>query len=290
MQTATVVVGVDGSEAASEAVRWAAGEAARRGAVLRLVAVCEWPRPGFAAYDGLGHDVAVSPLATTRAAVDAAADLARATDADVRIETSVRSGFALPCLLKESRRTGLVVVGGRGCGGAPGMRVGSVAYGLAARADCPVVVVHGRAQQPDTRPVVVGVDGSAVSDAALEFAFDAAAARGVPLVAVHVRWDMALPSSTLPAGMDRQEAEAHGREVLASCVARWSAKYPDVPVEQVVRSDLPAQALLERASGAQMVVVGSHGRGPVRRALLGSVSHALVHQAPCPVAVVRWPR
>jgi nucleotide-binding universal stress UspA family protein len=134
---------------------------------------------------------------------------------------------------------------------------------------------------------VVGVDGSTTSDAAVAFAFEAAAARRVALVAVHAWWDLAFDLSAATTSFDRAEIEVEQRELLSERVAGWAQKFAAVPVEQVLVRGRPVQSLLEQAAGAQLVVVGSHGRGGFTGLVLGSVSNALVHRAPCPVAVVR---
>jgi len=285
MRARTVVVGVDGSDSALDAVRWAACEAVRRRAVLRLVNACDWPRGGFVGDPGLGdfHGLLV---AAARDLVAAAAATARAAAPGVEVAEQVLIGAAVPVLRTQSRRAELVVLGSRGLGGVTGLLVGSVAVGLAAQSQCPVIMVGHPVSGQDRRPVVVGVDGSPLSEAAVAFAFEAAAARTVRLVAVHTWWDSMIDPATTPL-IDWAAIEAGEREVLAERLAGWCTKYPDVAVEALVCFDRPAHALLERAQQAQLVVVGSRGRGAARGLLLGSVTHALLHRACCPVAVVR---
>jgi nucleotide-binding universal stress UspA family protein len=167
--------------------------------------------------------------------------------------------------------------------------IGSVAVDLAAHASCPVVVVRGPEPDytaPRPEPVVVGVDGSPTSEAAVAFAFEAAALQNVPLVAVHV-WHDLLVDPTMAPLLDWDVVESDEREVLAERLAGWTAKYPDVPVRRLVACDRPGRALVDESGRAQLVVVGSRGRGGFRGMLLGSVSQALLHHAHCPVAVVR---
>ena len=137
--------------------------------------------------------------------------------------------------------------------------------------------------------MVVGVDGSPTSEAATAFAFEAASLRRVPLVAVHV-WRDVLVDATMAPLLDWDVIDSDEREVLAERLAGWSEKYPDVPVRRLVARDRPARALVEESGRAQLVVVGSRGRGGFHGLLLGSVSQALLHHAHCPVAVVRSPR
>lgn len=284
-----VVAGVDGSECSLQAVRWAAAEAARRRLPLRLVGAHAWLSGRLVGDPGLGVDylAVLREAALERVAV--AADAARQVAPGLEIEQADVTGLPVPVLRAESASAELVALGDRGLGGFTGLLVGSVAVELAAHASCPVVVVRG--PEPDyvtplPEPVVVGVDGSPASEAAVAFAFEAAALRGVPLVAVHV-WHDVLIDQTLAPLLDWDAIESDEREVLAERLAGWPAKYPDVPVRRLVVRDRAARTLVEESGRAQLVVVGSRGRGGFRGLLLGSVSQALLHHAHCPVAVVR---
>jgi nucleotide-binding universal stress UspA family protein len=179
------------------------------------------------------------------------------------------------------------VVGSRGLGGVSGLLLGSVAVALAAHASCPMVVVRGE-DRPDAAdlPVGIGVDGSPTSEAALAFAFEAAAVRGVGLVAVHTWADVEFRPGMAPL-VDWSSIAEDEEVVLAERLAGWSTKYPDVPVRRVVQRDGAATALVELSRDAQLVVVGSRGRGQLSGLLLGSVSHGVLHRSHCPVAVVR---
>ncbi|WP_308284467.1 universal stress protein [Pseudonocardia oceani] len=158
---------------------------------------------------------------------------------------------------------------------------------LAMHAACPVVVARGpRSSGTASLPVVVGVDGSSTSESAVGFAYESAASRRVGLVAVHV-WSDTVADAEVAVLLDREAIEDGEHRQLVEGLAGWAEKFPDVAVERVVIRDLPAHALLERAARAQLVVVGSRGRGEFAGLVLGSVSNALLHRAPCPVAVVR---
>lgn len=278
-----VVAGVDGSDAALRAVGWAAREAVRRRTGLRLVAAFTVPPEQVVGRAGWSERFADELMAAEHELLAEAAAAAQRAATGVEVTREVRTGHPVGVLVEESRAAQLVVVGNRGRSGVAGLLLGSVSVALAARAECPLVVVRG---EPSHGPVVVGVDGSPVSEAATAFAFEAAAALRVPLVAVHAWGEPAADAvwEPLPDHRARREGE---REVLAERLAGWADKYPDVVVERVVVLDRPAHALLERARGAQMVVVGSHGRGSASGLLLGSVGHAVLHAAACPVAVVR---
>ncbi|MFC5992881.1 universal stress protein [Pseudonocardia hispaniensis] len=281
-----VVVGVDGSEPALDAVRWAAREAAARRVPLRLVGAFVWTGTPHIGDLGLGESYLEGLWQAARAELEDAAEAARSVAPDVTIEQEVRAGYPVPVLADESERARMVAVGSRGLGGFTGLLVGSVAVGLATHASSPVVVVRGAVPEASSAPVVVGVDGSPVSEAAVAFAFEAASWRRVPLVAVHTWSDMLL-DPTLGPLLDWDAIEADERQVLAERLAGWSEKYPDVEVRRVVERDRPAKALVDRSGDAQLVVVGSRGRGGFAGALLGSVSQSLLRHARCPVAIVR---
>jgi nucleotide-binding universal stress UspA family protein len=286
-----IVAGVDGSECALQAVRWAAAEAARRHLPLRLVSAYTWPAGRLIGDPGLGVDYRQILRNAAEEQLDTAARAATAVAPGLDVEQVPVQGFPEPVLQDESADAALVVLGDRGLGGFTGLLIGSVAVALTAQAGCPVVVVRG--PEPDTTvprtgPVVVGVAGSPASDAALAFAFEAAALRGVPLVAVHT-WRDLLVEATMAPFLDFDAIAADEREVLAERLAGWGEKYPDVSVRRLVLRDQPARALVQESAAAQLVVVGSRGHGGLAGMLLGSVCHAVLHHAHCPVTVVRPP-
>jgi nucleotide-binding universal stress UspA family protein len=287
----TIVVGVDGSEPARRAVRWAAQEAVRRGLPLRVITAFEWMRGGLIGQVGRGESYRGVMLGVARGQLAEAVRFAEQEQPALEVQSQLVVGFPIPVMTAEAQRAALVVLGNRGLGGVTGLLVGSVAVALAADAECPVVVVRGEAETPDpAAPVVVGVDGSPTSEAALAFAFEAAAVRKVPLVAVHTWWDPLLDATMAPATalmLDWDAIEVDERQVLAERLAGWGEKYPDVRVQRLVLREHPAHALVEQSLRAQLVVVGSRGRGAMAGLVLGSVSHAVLQRAHCPVAVVR---
>ncbi|GAA3237322.1 universal stress protein [Pseudonocardia petroleophila] len=283
----TVVVGVDGSDSATDAVRWGAAEAARRRVPLRLVIGFGWP-----AEEHLPHGTAYREqlLGRARGHLAAAAGVAAAQQPGLDVEQQLIVGSPIAVLGAEAERAQLVVVGDRGASRLEGLLLGSVAVALAAHAACPVAVVRWAERESaenGSLPVVLGVDGSATSQAAIAFAFEAASARKVPVVAVHTWSGMVFDPGVASMGIDWAAIEDAERELLADQLAGWAEKFPDTFVEQVVTRDRPAHALLEQAARAQLVVVGSRGRGEVAGLVLGSVGNALVHRSPCPVVVVR---
>jgi nucleotide-binding universal stress UspA family protein len=278
-----IVVGVDGSAEAVEAVRWAAAESERRGAGLRLVTAVEWldrpivggPVPGYSVADRL-FEVAAKGLEEAEAA-------AKEVVPGVAVDRETVGGFPVAVLASESRGAGLLVVGTGEGGRIASALAGSTAVGVATHASCPVVVVRGE-DHGSTAPVVVGVDASPRGEAALAFAFDAAAERGVPLVAVHT-WGYP-PGDARTAPMWSEFIDEAERD-LAESLAGWTEKYPDLSVRRIVSHSSPARRLRELSEEAQLVVVGSRGHGELVGLILGSVSNAMVHGAACPVAVVR---
>lgn len=277
-----VVVGVDGSGSALLAVRWAAVEARRRRAPLWVVNVCPWPKHQFGG-ETLGLNYVNAFVRLAREQVAAAAAVARDAAPSGEVAEQVVIGYPVPVLLDEARRAQLVVLGSRGLGGVTGLVVGSVAVALAAHAACPVVVVRGEASgAAGSAPVVVGVGDGPDDEVAIGFGFHAAEARGVPLVAVHAWRHRPVPG----VAMAGHELEDRHRRVLVDRLARWREKYPDVVVRPVLAVGRASSCLLAEAAHAQLVVVGSHRRRALTGLLLGSVGHALLRGASCPVAVV----
>lgn len=280
-----VLAGIDGSERSLVAVRWAAQEAARRQVGLRIVSVSLWT-------DGrnyeFGEGATSAPLEEQQLLkeLDCAADVAHEAEPDLLVDRAILSGFAPDRLRLESARVGMIVLGDRGIGGLRGMCLGSVAGSVAARAQCPVAIVRGPARAPDDgAPVLVGVDGSPASEAAIGFAFAAADVRRAPLTAVHA-WDDRLRDATPFPMLNLEAVQIDEEELLAKRLDGWSHRYPGVAVERVVRRGKAAEVLREQAKRARLLVVGTHGRGPVIGGLLGSVSQSLLHRSDCPVVVV----
>lgn len=279
-----IVVGVDGSTEALEAVRWAAAEAKRSGAGLRLVTAVEWldrlPRAGVPA---AGHSVADALFETAEKGLEEAAAAAREITSGPAVDRETLVGFPIAVLASESRRASLLVLGAGRSGRIGSVLAGSTAVGVTTHAACPVVVVRGE-DHGSTAPVVVGVDPAPRGEAALAFAFEAATERGVPLVAVHTWGDPPGDAGTAPMwGEFIDEAERD----LAEGLAGWTDKYPDLPVQRIVSHSSPSRRLRELSEEAQLVVVGCRGHGELVGLILGSVSNAMVHGAACPVAVVR---
>ncbi|NUT46145.1 MAG: universal stress protein [Saccharothrix sp.] len=280
-----IVVGVDGSRSALAAVRWAAEEAVRRGAPLKLVHAYLVPArnvPGMS-----GREVRQAFEEQGVRWLDQAAHTVRDLVPDLR--TSVMAELPVAAMIAESRTAGLVVLGSQGLGGFVGMLIGSVAVAVVAHGVCPVVVVRG--ELPAAGPVVVGVDGSPAAEEAIGFAFAEASTRRTTLVAL-LAWTVLLADTPYATRLkvDWDEVERQQEQLLAQRLAGWQEKYPDVDVERRVVRERASRALLDAARHAQLLVVGSRGRGGVAGMVLGSTSQAMVYHSPCPVAVVRPPR
>jgi nucleotide-binding universal stress UspA family protein len=283
-----VLVGVDGSPSAKVAVDWAAREAALRGVELTVVTVCP-PATTYLLPDvPVPRDLEVYQQQQYRNALDAAAQLAEEVAGDVRIRTELLDGPTVPMMVDLTREADLVVVGSRGLGAVSRVLLGSVSAALLRRSHCPVAVIHDRDPQVPapaaTAPVVVGIDGSAASESATAIAFDAAARRGVELVAVHAVCGSDLVD--LPRS-DYAALETRAHELIGAQLAACLQRNPDVVVRRVVDWARPANLLIEQSEVAQLLVIGSHGRGGFTGMLLGSVGFAVAQAVRTPVIVAR---
>lgn len=284
-----VLAGFDGTEASREAARWAAQEASSRRSPLLLVHVLARPFQHSIPMRIPDENEVMGKLAdAVRRELDSLEDSCRAIDPHLDVRRSIPIGDAAELLIELAGEAELVVLGGPLVGARTDRLGVTAAEVIARRAAAPIVVVRGETSSAADAPVVVGVDGSAVSTRAIGFAYESAARRDRPLVAVHSWGESAFnPFDIVDEwGTDRSEFRDRAEEVLAESTAGWGEQYPDVRVRHVVGADQPARLLLGEAEEANLLVVGSHGRGPVRRAFLGSVSHAVLNQANCPVAVL----
>ena len=267
-----VVVGVDRSDCARDAVVWAADLAAAWGAPLHLV-----------------HVAPLEPsVSEAQPWLSGLLDIAeRPGSAPPRMHCVW--GSVVDVLAEHAADARVVVLGSYGEGAWAGMLAGSVALGLVGRATCPVAIVRGSAPQvppPHDGPVVVGVDGSGAGRAALRLAAGLAVSLRAPLVAVHTWTDVVAG----PAGATRR---TEGPEFLAAEAAALlddelgalAQSYPDLPVERVVAEDTPLRTLLDRAVGARVLVVGNRGHDRGSGMLSSSTSSALAEFARCPVVV-----
>lgn len=278
-----VVVGIDGSPASLSALHWAVPVAERYRAPLHLVYAVGAP---IDYGPGLGVTVAFDNQAMRadgEATLIEAANLAREQADGLEIIRTVVDPAPEPVLIGRSKDARMVVVGTRGLGAVGRGLLGSVSTSLARHAHCPVAVIPAPepgAADPAGRPVVVGVDGSGCSMEAIDIAFEEASRRAVGLVAV-TTWSEFFRYESRPAMQERAQA------MQAESLAGRTERYPDVPVTHVVAEDRPARRILAEADRAQLVVVGSHGRGGFAGMTLGSVGQAVLHGTPVPIIITR---
>ncbi|MFI7644370.1 universal stress protein [Nonomuraea sp. NPDC049400] len=268
-----IVVGVDGSAPATAAVEWAAADAQRRELALRIVHVCkQWP-----------HSESTEYCAES---LEAAAARARELTRDVDVTSELLSGDVIDVLVTESESADSLVLGSRGLGGFAGLVLGSVGMAVAGHATGPVVIVRAPSALQHGR-VVVGYDGSGHSAAAMVYAVEQARARGAQLHIVSA-WQVpafspyAVAYSSLIEDLMRQEARAARERIVP-----WREGNPDLVITDEQLCEHPVKALIDAARTADLVVVGSRGFGGFASAVLGSVSHGVLHHVTCPVAVVR---
>ncbi|MBE1488574.1 universal stress protein [Plantactinospora soyae] len=264
-----VVVGVDDSRLSMTAVRLAAREAALHSRPLRIVHAFNWVA-------NPSEPMPEEPRKPAEELLDRSIRTATGVQPQLTATSALIEGPVITTLLRESGSAALLVIGDGGLTVNPDVPADSeaTAVQIAARAGCSVLVA--RETFPSTGPVVVGVDGSASSLGALDFAFDTAARHATDLVVVQV-WDPDETTGDLP-------AEAVGQ--LAEAVAPWQRKYPSVSVSQQARIGDPEAALMKEASRAEVVVVSARGDEPWR-GMLGAVSQAMLYHSPAPVIVVR---
>lgn len=269
-----IVAGYDGSPGSDQALRWAVAETRAHGCTLT---VCLAWAPHYLAVLG---DPAVYALAQNRGEhiLAAGVSYARSVLGTEPVAPLLARGSPAEVLCGQSASAQMVVLGARGQGGIAGLALGSVPWQVAGHAQGPVVIVRARRRRPGQPqgPVVAGTDGSARSPDVIRFAFREAELRRAPVLAVCALADAPATlgeASRVEADFDRT-LKPHEKE------------YPELTVLRQVSAGSPRTALLEAAAGAQLLVIGSRGRGGLDDMSLGSVAHALLHHAPCPVAVV----
>ncbi|MGP4056058.1 universal stress protein [Mycobacterium sp. 4D054] len=283
-----ILVGVDGSSESHAAVRWAAQEAVLRQRPVTLMHVVSpivvtWPiETVVSSFYDWQEDNAQRVLKQAQEILAAAVP----DGAPLAVNVELRHDGIVPEFTDASKHADVLVLGSRGLGPVGGAVLGSVSRTLLHHARCPVVITKEGVVQKDsgTLPVLLGIDGSPASEKATAFAFDEASRRGADLVALHAWSDVAVFPIL---GMDWQQYEQQGHEILAERLAGWQERYPDVHVRRRIVCDKPARWLIDESRQCQLVVVGSRGRGGVASLLLGSVSTAVAESALAPVAVVR---
>lgn len=282
-----VFVGVDQSACSREALAWAAVEAAARHTRLTVASVVDLPRLGDVPLTGQLLDTARQAAQQT---VDAAVDRARTLAPGVEVEGRVPTGNPAAELLLLADGADEIVVGSHGASGFAALLIGSVGTQVAEHAHAPAVVVRSR---PGAGRVLVAVDNSAHSDAALEYGFAYADRHGLPLVALHVYTLGAFVHPVMPHPVPYPIAEelvrirAEAARTAEQGVGRWVEKYPGVVARTEVVEGAAVHQLVEASRTASLIVVGTRGHGGLAGMLLGSVSHGVMRHAHCPVVIAR---
>ncbi|MEU9869625.1 MULTISPECIES: universal stress protein [Actinomadura] len=283
MDGAHVLVGFDGSPAAGRALRWAAAEASLRGVPLRVCHAWNWPYPA-----GPEGDEALEIVRGMGViALEDGLRIARETAPGLDVRPLLSQGTPPAALLAASRDAELIVVGARGAGGFDRLPLGSTAVHVPAHADRPVVVVPAHDPARAGKRIVVGVDGSPASQAALRFALCEAGLWHASVTLVCAWWDpAALPGPDRLPSSDPQGLEEQAKARFAAAVAPLLAAHPGVAVERRFVLERAGRALADEARDARLLVVGDRGIGSSPKTLLGAVTRFVLHEAPGPVAVV----
>ncbi|MFI7102630.1 universal stress protein [Streptomyces sp. NPDC050161] len=301
MEPETIAVGLDGSVESLAAARWAADEADRRQAVLRLLHA--WILLAAEAQDTPPER---DQNAGARQIVRRAVEEVRTRHPGLGIMEELVGSEAVPALLRAADTSRMVVLGSRALTAWEGYVLGDVGWDVIGRAERPVVLVRGswsaKAAAAEARTesargtpksagprVVVCVGLKRPCDALLTFAFDAAASRGVPLQVLHGR---PLPvHAYVPWGIEPDvaaEVTEDAEKELQQAMAPWRERFPDVPLQLTVLPESPSHALVGTTAGAELVAVGRRLHHPLPAPRIGPVAHAAIHHVTCPVAVVPY--
>ena len=272
-----IVVGTDGSRRADRAVDWAAGRAAALGLPLLIVHVVPGrPTPSTpltavtASFEEGFHEEALERL-------ERVVRRAHELHDDLDVTGEIVEGNAAYVLAQASKEAALVVVGARGESAPVTVRLlGGVCDQVTAYASGPIAVIPDEEHACPDGPVVLGVDESPEARAAMWFAFETAAERGVPVVAIHAWQDR-----------DSREIVARVTDIVEGMLTEARAEYPEVPVEVRVIHGKPHHELVQASKEAGLVVVGSRGIGGFTGLLLGSTSKRVLRDSHCPVVVTR---
>ncbi|WP_418960907.1 universal stress protein [Streptomyces tritici] len=275
----SIVVGIDPIKNWHMALAWAADEAHLRERGLRLV-VAVPPQHDTRHVDDTPRHLAQRQAGTE--ALHAALAWAKARQPGVEAVASLLDGFPAGVLAGLSHDAGMIVLGSRHLSRTEEyLSAGSLVVPVTAKADCPVVVVGDAEHVTQEMPyLVVGVDGSESSRAALAWAFEEADLRRCALRAIAV-WQP--PVFSLHSSDTLFHAE---RRLLSEATAGWAEKYPDVRLTHEVPIGSPVEKLADAAEHAMALVVGRRGRGGYTGMRVGSVVHGLLHRAHCPVVTV----
>ena len=305
----SVTVGLDGTRESFSAVDWAAREALTRDVPLQLIQVREsGPYP----YSPIADDEVEREWA--QSITNQALDELNRNVPELHVDVEMVAGRPAHVLSDASAGTDLLVLGSRGLSTVLGFIVGSTALPTVGHTSCPVVLVRARPERehgtedgsehgaedekadraaspvpgPATDDIVLGVDLSRQCDELITFAFETAARHSAPLRVLHA-WNIpqrsALRPTAVPPGMTSELLDAQN-QALAAALRPWEERYPDLKVHAEAVVGQPARLLVETAAQASMLVVGRRNRRFRIGTHLGPVTHAVMHHARSPVAVV----
>ena len=285
-----IIVGIDGSDSSFDALRWAAFEARLHDAGIRVIAC--YTAPTYGGLDGAVYPSSVDiDVLKDEAETDVrkAMEIVAAIDPHVVVDGITLLSSAVVGIAESALAGDEIVVGATGRTGLLNGVIGSVAAGLTHRAHVPVIVVPaGRPSGGKMKRIVVGVDGSPESLTALEWAYAEALASSAKLTVVHA-WEYPYDVSRSSMREIRKPMETAAINELRTSLESLGPRQTDgsVHITPKLCEDAPTAALMTESCGADLIVVGSRGRGGLRSLLLGSVSRTMLHRALCPVAVVR---
>jgi nucleotide-binding universal stress UspA family protein len=291
MAAKPIVVGVDGSEESLQAAEWAAMEAKRHSAPLRIIsAPAKLPR--MHAYHASESTVASALREVSARALEAAITRSEEVAPGLCVTTRLLCGPPALAVAESGSDGCMLVVGARGAGGFAAMVLGSVSRYVATHAPCPVVVVRQQSMAVH-REIAVGIRDPQDATDVLAFAFSEAALRGADLTAVHA-WFWFSSALHAPAEgedlelrpADHEQVSAHAVSNLAEALGQWRDKYPGVQVRQDVIHGHPARVLASYSARSDLIVLGRHGSPEGARPGIGSIQHAVLDHARGPVAVV----
>jgi nucleotide-binding universal stress UspA family protein len=284
-----IVVGVDDSPSSRSALYWAVHEATSRQSPLEVVYAWRslyrtWPGggPGLVDLAVASREYGEGRLASLVARV-------QSSDPEASVTGKLLEGRPSEVLLKAAAaaQAQMLVVGARGVGGFDGLLLGSVGLHVVSNAPCPVVVV--RVARRPVGPIVVGIDGSTESKAVLSAAFDEASVRNTRLDVIHVLYVHSEAEGVPDRNAALATAKSEASDSLEALLADGKSTYPNVKVRTDLPVGYPAEILISASTEASMLVMGSHGGGGFTDMGLGSVAHAVVHHARCPVMLLRQP-
>jgi nucleotide-binding universal stress UspA family protein len=287
----SIVVGIDGSDSARRALTWAVAQATAERRPLTLVHAI--PPAGAAWLDQAGIDHRIGVEAVQQAGselLEQARQQVAAHEPDLEVRQVLAVADPRALLLDLSGEAAAVVLGSRGRGPIRSLLLGSVGVAVSRHARCPVVI-HRTSHPGEVRDgVLVGVDGSSPSQAALELGFAHASLHRLPLTALHAFYDApAAVSGPHRVAAGSPDVEEH-RLLLAEALAGLREKYPDVHVRTELARGPAAACLAEMSKRMHLVVVGAHDGGLASEVVFGNIATAVVEHSLCPVVVVPAPR